>query len=46
MSNGKMGRYIHGIAKRKELLEKEGMLFKNDATSYDFNNVMFYPNML
>jgi O6-methylguanine-DNA--protein-cysteine methyltransferase len=36
MSNGKMGSYIHGIAKRKELLEKECMLFKNDTTIYDF----------
>jgi len=46
MSNGKMGSYIHGIAKKKELLEKEGMLFKNDTTIYDFKNVRFYPNML
>ena len=36
MSNGKMGSYISGIAKKKELLEKEGMLFENDATIYDF----------
>ena len=45
-SNGKMGSCIHGIAKRKELLEKEDMLFKNDAKLYNFKTVRFYPNML
>jgi len=43
MSNGKLGGYIHGIAKKKELLEKEGILFKNDTTIYNFKNIRFYP---
>ena len=43
MSNGKLGGYIHGIAKKKELLEKEGILFQNDTTIYDFKNIRFYP---
>ena len=43
LSNGKLGGYIHGIAKKKELLEKEGILFKNNTTIYDFKNVRFCP---
>ncbi len=43
MSNGKLGGYIHGVAKKKELLEKEGILFQNDNTIYDFKNIRFYP---
>ena len=43
MSNGKLGGYLHGIAKKKELLEREGILFQNDTTIYDFKNIRFYP---
>jgi len=46
MSNGKMDSYINGIAEKKELLEKEDMLFKSDTTIYDFKYIRFYPNML
>jgi methylated-DNA-[protein]-cysteine S-methyltransferase len=43
MSDGKLGGYLYGIARKKELLEKEGISFKNDTTIYNFKNIRFYP---
>ena len=38
MSDGKLGGYAHGTAKKKELLEKEGVFLTNGIIK-DFKNV-------
>jgi methylated-DNA-[protein]-cysteine S-methyltransferase len=42
MSDGKVGGYAYGTAKKKELLEKEGVSFTNGIIN-DFRNVRVYP---
>lgn len=42
MSDGKVGGYVYGTARKKELLEKEGVSFTNGIIS-DFKNVRVYP---
>ena len=42
MSDGKMGGYALGIAKKRELLEKEGVSFTNGIVR-DFKNVRVSP---
>jgi methylated-DNA-[protein]-cysteine S-methyltransferase len=42
MSNGKVGGYISGSNRKRELLEKEGISFTNGSVS-DFINVRVYP---
>ena len=44
MSNGKLGGYKHGIERKKELLEKEGLSLINGITVGDFDNIRFYPH--
>lgn len=44
LSNGKLGGYIHGVEKKRELLKEEGISFKNDMTICNFEKVRFYPN--
>lgn len=41
MSDGKLGGYAYGTAKKKELLEKEGLSFINGIVS-DFKKVRVY----
>ena len=41
MSDGKLGGYAYGTAKKKELLEKEGLSFTNGIVS-DFKKVRVY----
>ena len=41
LSNGKIGGYIHGVAKKRELLEKEGVSFTNETTIYNFEHIRF-----
>lgn len=43
MSDGKLGGYAYGTAKKRELLEKEGLYFTNGIIS-DFKNVRVYPS--
>ncbi len=43
MSDGKLGGYMYGVAKKRELLEKEGISFINGTTICDFKNVRIYP---
>ncbi len=43
MSDGKIGGYISGIDKKRELLEKEGISFINETTIGNFKNVRFCP---
>ena len=42
-SDGKLGGYIYGINKKRELLKKEGILFEDDVTVAYFQNQRFYP---
>jgi methylated-DNA-[protein]-cysteine S-methyltransferase len=42
MSDGKVGGYVYGTARKKELLEKEGVSFTNGIIN-DFGNVRVYP---
>jgi hypothetical protein len=42
MSDGKVGGYAYGTARKKELLEKEGVFIAN-GTINDFKNVRVYP---
>jgi methylated-DNA-[protein]-cysteine S-methyltransferase len=42
LSNGKIGGYIHGVAKKRELLEKEGVSFTSETTIYNFENIRFH----
>jgi methylated-DNA-[protein]-cysteine S-methyltransferase len=42
MSNGRIGGYAYGTAKKRQLLEKEGVSFIN-GTVKNFNNVRVYP---
>jgi methylated-DNA-[protein]-cysteine S-methyltransferase len=42
MSNGRIGGYAYGSAKKRQLLEKEGVSFIN-GTVKNFNNVKVYP---
>jgi len=42
MSNGKVGGYIYGRNRKKELLENEGISFTNDSVN-DFERVRTYP---
>jgi hypothetical protein len=44
MSNGKVGGYIYGHNKKKELLEKEGISFTSDIVN-DFERVRMYPQI-
>jgi O6-methylguanine-DNA--protein-cysteine methyltransferase len=44
MSNGKIGGYIYGRNKKKELLEKEGISFTSDIVN-DFERVRMYPQI-
>ena len=43
MSDGKLGGYAYGTAKKRELLEKEVLYFTNGIIS-DFKNVRVYPS--
>jgi len=43
MSDGKLGGYAYGTAKKRGLLEKEGLYFINGIIS-DFKNVRVYPS--
>jgi methylated-DNA-[protein]-cysteine S-methyltransferase len=45
MSNGKLGGYIYGTAKKKELLENEGISFTDKVTVSDFKNIRIYPQI-
>ncbi len=45
-SDGKLGGYMHGIDKKKELLEKEGISFVNETTVNNFENIRVYPQNL
>ena len=42
MSNGRVGGYAYGTAKKRQLLENEGVSFIN-GTVRDFSNVRVYP---
>jgi methylated-DNA-[protein]-cysteine S-methyltransferase len=42
MSNGRVGGYAYGTAKKRQLLEKEGVSFIN-GTVKNFSNVRVYP---
>ena len=42
MSNGRIGGYAYGTAKKRQLLEKEGVSFIN-GTVKNFNNFRVYP---
>ncbi len=42
MSDGKVGGYVYGSARKKELLEKEGVTFTNGIIN-DFKNARVYP---
>ena len=42
-SDGKLGGYIYGMDKKRELLKKEGIPFEDDVTVADFQNQRFYP---
>jgi methylated-DNA-[protein]-cysteine S-methyltransferase len=42
MSDGKVGGYAYGSARKKELLEKEGVFITNGIIN-DFKNVRVYP---
>ena len=42
MSDGKVGGYAYGTARKRELLEKEGVSFTNGIVR-DFKNVRVYP---
>jgi methylated-DNA-[protein]-cysteine S-methyltransferase len=44
MSNGKVGGYIYGHNKKKELLEKKGISFTSDIVN-DFERVRMYPQI-
>lgn len=44
MSNGKVGGYIYGHNKKKELLEKEGISFTSDIVN-DFERIRMYPQI-
>ena len=46
MSDGKLGGYMHGIAKKRELLEKEGISFTGKITVCDFKNVRVDPQKI
>jgi methylated-DNA-[protein]-cysteine S-methyltransferase len=42
MSNGRVGGYAYGAAKKRQLLENEGVSFTNGIVQ-NFNNVRVYP---
>jgi len=42
MSNGRVGGYAYGTAKKRQLLENEGVSFTNGIVQ-NFNNVRVYP---
>lgn len=42
MSNGRIGGYAYGTAKKRQLLEKEGVSFINGSVK-NFSNVRVYP---
>jgi methylated-DNA-[protein]-cysteine S-methyltransferase len=42
MSDGKVGGYAYGTARKKDLLEKEGVLFTNGIIK-DFESVRVHP---
>jgi methylated-DNA-[protein]-cysteine S-methyltransferase len=43
MSDGKLGGYMYGILKKRELLENEGVSFTDGGTIIDFKNIRIYP---
>jgi methylated-DNA-[protein]-cysteine S-methyltransferase len=45
MSNGKLGGYMYGIVKKRELLENEGVAFTDEVTISDFKNIRIYPQI-
>jgi methylated-DNA-[protein]-cysteine S-methyltransferase len=44
MSDGKVGGYAYGTARKRELLEKEGVSFINGIV-HDFKNLRVYPQI-
>jgi len=45
MSNGKIGGYVLGTQKKRELLQNEGVIFADKNRINEFNNVRFYPKV-
>jgi methylated-DNA-[protein]-cysteine S-methyltransferase len=43
MSSGKIGGYAFGIQKKKELLQKEGVIFTDEYRLNEFSKVRYYP---
>jgi len=43
MSNGKIGGYAFGTQKKKELLQKEGVIFADEYRVNEFSKVRYYP---
>jgi methylated-DNA-[protein]-cysteine S-methyltransferase len=43
MSNGKIGGYAFGSKKKKELLQKEGVIFADEYRVNEFSKVRYYP---
>jgi methylated-DNA-[protein]-cysteine S-methyltransferase len=43
MSNGKIGGYAFGTQKKKELLQKEGVIFTDEYRLNEFSKVRYYP---
>ena len=43
MSNGKIGGYAFGTQKKKELLQKEGVIFTDEYRVNEFSKVRYYP---
>jgi methylated-DNA-[protein]-cysteine S-methyltransferase len=43
MSNGNIGGYAFGIQKKKELLQKEGVIFTDEYRLNEFSKVRYYP---
>ena len=43
MSNGNIGGYAFGTQKKKELLQKEGVIFTDEYKLNEFSKVRYYP---
>jgi methylated-DNA-[protein]-cysteine S-methyltransferase len=43
MSNGNIGGYAFGTQKKKELLQKEGVIFTDEYRLNEFSKVRYYP---
>jgi methylated-DNA-[protein]-cysteine S-methyltransferase len=43
MSNGNIGGYAFGTQKKKELLQKEGVIFTGEYRLNEFSKVRYYP---